>query len=200
MKIPDTRGKLPVIALGIMLVALVISNVLLIRQNLQMRAALNKLHPQIENLQVGDSVPPFSALGLHDEHFEVNYTGKERKRVLLYLSPSCPYSRQQLNHWKELISKADDTRFEVLGLVGSSEDKIKVDEYIRSSSPAGSSQPLLPIAMLPEDVYRSYKLSVTPTTLVIANDGRVEQVWVGKWNHDDTARASSFFGFEFTQP
>jgi hypothetical protein len=56
----------------LMILALAASNVLLFKQNLQMRVELNKLNPY---LQKGDKVPEFSARGLHGESIEVSYTG-----------------------------------------------------------------------------------------------------------------------------
>lgn len=77
--------RIPSVVPWIMLVILAIVNVLLIRQNLQMRSKLEQLTPKV--VQSGDKVQPFSAPGLRGEIINVDYTG-ETKQVLLYFTPS----------------------------------------------------------------------------------------------------------------
>jgi preprotein translocase subunit YajC len=69
----------------IMLVILAAVNVLLIRQNLQMRAKLNRSKPEV--LQTGDKVQSISVRGLHDEIISLDSAG-DTKRVLLYFTPT----------------------------------------------------------------------------------------------------------------
>ena len=174
------------------LALLAIINALLIKQNLQMRAQLEKLRPQV--LRVGDRVQPFSAQGLRGDIIVVNYTGKEVNRILLYFSPSCPYCLEQFAHWKEILDRINRNNFQVIGLVSESEDRAKVDEYLRS---VGCES--MRVAFIPDGVLNSYNLSMTPMTIVIANDGRVEKVWTGKWDSEALVAASSIFGFSFSQ-
>jgi hypothetical protein len=51
--------------------------------------------------------------------------------------------------------------------------------------------------LAPPEVRKEYKLAMTPTTLVIGNDGRVKYSWVGRWDADMIEEASDLFGFEF---
>ena len=174
-----------------MLIVLAVVNALLIRQNFQMRDRLDQLKPKI--LQPGDKVESFSAQGLHGEPINMNYMG-ETKRVLLYFTPACPYCQEQFPYWQEILRRANGNHFQVLGIVSESEDKSKVDEYLRS---VGCES--MRVAFVPNSLLKSYKLSMTPTTLVIANEGKVENAWAGKWNSDSLAAASSTFGFSFSQ-
>lgn len=82
----------------------------------------------------------------------------------------------------------------MLGVVSESEDKTKLDEYLRSVGCEA-----MRVAFLPKKILNSYNLSMTPTTLIVANEGKVEKAWVGKWNSETAATASSFFGFSFSQ-
>jgi peroxiredoxin len=188
--------KLPTVGVWFMLLALAVANGLLIRQNLQLRTALNRYEP--EALQPGDKLPSFSAKGLRDEPLQVNYNGRGPKRVLLYFTPPCPYCRQQFAYWREILDRTDRNRFEVIGLVADSEDKSKIEEYLRSVGCANDSSTALPVALIPEDVRRRYKLTATPITLVITNDGTVEEAWSGRWNAPALARANSIFGLDFS--
>jgi peroxiredoxin len=55
------------------------------------------------------------------------------------------------------------------------------------------------VIIMPDKVRRSYKLSLTPTTMVIASDGTVEKVWAGKWSSKVAEEAGSFLGCHFSQ-
>jgi peroxiredoxin len=188
----DVRNKLPQIALYLTLLVLAASDVMLIRQNLLMRAELNKLKPDV--LELGDKVPSFSAVGLEGSPLNLNFSGKEPKRVLLFFTPTCPYCREQFAYWRQLLKQADANRFEILGVVADSENREKLNEYLSGVSPA----PGLRVALVSDDVKRAYKLSRTPITLVIANDGKVDNVWVGKWNPETIRKAAAVFNVSFS--
>lgn len=195
--IPITlRSKLPSIVLWTMLAVLSISNLLLIRQNLQMRAALNKSNQTF--LQPGDRVPPFSATGPHNELVGVQYPGTGPKRVLLFFTPTCRFCHEQFANWRELLASADRQRFEVLGVVGDTVAKANVADYLREVNCASDAATPLPVGFITEAVRRDYKLSATPITLVVANDGRIEKAWVGRWNATVLAEAQSFFNVNFS--
>ena len=40
----------------------------------------------------------------------------------------------------------------------------------------------LPLVFFDSDSLGSYKLTATPTTLLINEDGRVEHAWIGTWD------------------
>ncbi len=184
------------VVLWAMLVALAASNALLIRQNLQMRRALDKFKP--DSLQAGDAVPPFVTQDLQGNTVNINYTGEERKRVFLFFTPSCPYCREQFAYWRELLQRVDNRRFEVLGLAADAENKEKLEEYLRSVGCPTDVPDALRVVLAPNGVRRNYKLSATPITLVVANDGRIEQVWDGRWDERAASAASATFGVKFT--
>jgi peroxiredoxin len=181
-----------------MLLALGVSNVLLLRQNLQLRARLAAAAPQPEALRPGDKVPGFVAAGLRGETVEVEYAGAGTKRILLYFTPTCPYCREQFAYWREIIGRADPNQFEVIGVARDAEDKSKLEDYLRAVNCAGDSQTPLRVALNPEAVRRAYKFSATPITVIVANDGTVEKHWAGRWDAQGLADAGSIFGFAFS--
>ncbi len=119
--------------------------------------------------------------------------------MLLFLSPDCRYSREQFAYWQEILGRADRSRFEILGLVRDSEDKEKIINYIQSINLPNGPEQRLQIAVASQSVLDSYKLSATPTTLVVSCKGKVENLWVGKWDSKIAAEASSYFGVQFPQ-
>jgi hypothetical protein len=80
----------------------------------------------------------------------------------------------------------------VLGLVPESENKATLNAYLHL---VGCDS--LPVALVPDSVRDSYKLQSTPSTIVMGNDGTVEEAWAGKWTPETIDRAGSLFGFTF---
>lgn len=76
------------------------------------------------------------------------------------------------------------------------EDPAKVEEYLREVG--GDTHTPLRVAMIPARVRRGYKLSATPVTLMVGNDGIVEQSWYGLWDDMEVTQADSVFGFTFS--
>jgi peroxiredoxin len=176
----------------VMVAVISIINVLLIMQNFQMRAQLDKYKPNI--LQAGDKVRPFITRGLRGEFFTVDYTGTEPKRILFFFTPSCPYCQEQFAYWQEILNRVDQNQYQVLGVAAESEDETKLTEFLRSVNCESMN-----VALLPNSLLNAYKLSVTPTTLVIENNGKVEKVWAGSWKDDRVDDAGSYFGLQFSK-
>lgn len=179
-------------AVWALLPVMALLNVLLIKQNLQMRKEIDRHKPSV--LQKGDRVEPFSAPTLRNQIIGVDYTGTGATRVLVFFTPSCPYCSEQFPYWREILRKADASRFQLIGVVSESDDRTKVEGYLRSFGCES-----LQTAVVPKEVGKNYKLSMTPTTLLIDNGGTVQEVWTGKWQTDDIAAASAIFGFQFSK-
>lgn len=93
MSTPQTNKRLQVswkklrsVLLWTALIGLAVSNILLLRQNREMRAKLGNDKPNF--VKPGDKMPTFDAPGLRGEMFSVRYTGNERKRVFLFFAPA----------------------------------------------------------------------------------------------------------------
>jgi peroxiredoxin len=191
MKTDNISKKLLFGVPWLMVLVLATTNLLLLRQNLKMRSSIEGHRPSA--LQTGDKVESFSAQALTGDTVHIGYTGKEVTRVLLYFSPDCPYCHEQFAYWQELLKKVNGNNFQVIGMIGESEDKSKVKDYLQKIGCQN-----LRVVVLPGEARQSYKLSMTPTTLVIANDGTVEKSWVGQWNSTIASEASSVFGVQFS--
>lgn len=179
------------IALGAMVLLLVVSNALLIRQNLQLRTSLKQLQP--EKLKVGDSLIPFSANSLTGQTMSITYSGGERQRVLMFFSPSCPYSREQFTYWRKIIEMATVKNFEVIALVRESEDRQVIESYLKSMAPPESKN--FHVAFIPETIRQAYKFVMTPTTVIASGEGKALKVWNGALTSKDIANADATLGF-----
>ena len=191
MRFGSTQSKYYGLALWGMVVILAVSNVLLLRQNLQLRNLLKKFEP--DRLKAGDKLESFSALGLHGENIAINFASDAPRRVLLFLSSDCPYCRDQFGYWKRIIDEAPVKGFQVVAVAMNSEDRSKLAAYLTSMGcPTDSTT--FSVALIPEEVRQRYKLSITPTTLVVSSDGKADAVWNGVLKPTDVEAASAILG------
>lgn len=185
-------SKKVTVGLYVLLAMMGVANLLLLNQNLRMRRSMEAARPA--RLAVGDRVPRFTAAGLDGGQLDVAYTGQGRDRLLFFYTPSCPYSRQQFPGWLDLADRADKSKIEVIGLVGDTEDKAKLREYLREMGRGRPSGVTFTTALVPKEVRSTYKLSETPLTLLIANDGTVKKVWAGRWDGQALASVNGAIG------
>lgn len=191
MRFTNTRTQYYGLALCAMVIILAVSNILLLRQNLQLRNLLKSFEP--DRLNAGDKLEPFSALGLHGENIAINFASDAPRRVLLFLSSDCPYCREQFGYWKRIIDVAPFKGFQVVAVAMNSEDRSKLAEYLKSMGcPTDSKR--FTVALIPEEVRRKYKFSVTPTTLVVSSDGKADAVWNGILRPSDVEAATAILG------
>lgn len=92
----------------------------------------------------------------------------------------------------------DAERFEVIGVVAQSEDKPRLTEYLRTMDCTDEARTRLRVALVSDDVRQSYKLTATPITLIVNNDGTVEKTWPGRWNGTEAEAASTLLGFNIS--
>jgi peroxiredoxin len=88
-----------------------------------------------------------------------------------------------------VLNNIDNNRFSIVGVVGYREDRHAVSAhaeklgYFRTKTP-------LPVVFLSNESLARYKLTATPTTLLIDDKGRVEHAWVGKWDETKVKEVS----------
>ena len=175
------RSQKPWLTIGLV-VMLCIVNVLLIKQNLDLRRQLARTLDLTTNvLQPGDIVTPVQATDLNGRPYNLQYNKDGRHRLLLYFSPNCPYCQQQTPLWRDLLNHVDGSRFTVVGVVSDREDKESVSAHANGAGYFNTKTPL-PVIFFDNESLGTYKLTATPTTLLIDDDGRVEYAWVGKWD------------------
>ena len=172
------------VAIGL-IVILCVLDLLLIKQNLDLRkqlAAGGRTLDLTKNfLQPGDVVTPVTATDLDGHPYQLDYKQDGRQRLILFFSPTCPYCQQQSPLWRDLLDKIDSNRFNVVGVVSDREDKQLVSAYADGAGYFKTKTPL-PLVFFDSDSLGSYKLTATPTTLLINEAGQVQHAWVGKWD------------------
>jgi peroxiredoxin len=182
-------------AFWVVLVMLGVANVLLVRQNLELRGRLEATRPS--ELHAGEKVQPFEAAGLGGKSVSVTYPKSGPKKILFYFSPKCPFCREQFAYWRRIVEHVDVNRFEVLGVVDQAEDQDKLADYLKTMGCPADSPTALRVALAAKEVRAAYKLTATPVTLVVANDGTVENAWTGRWTNAEAADAGATLDVDF---
>ncbi|MFN7946934.1 MAG: hypothetical protein U0Z53_16400 [Blastocatellia bacterium] len=80
---PARRNRTWII--GILLILLLTGDALLIKQNLRLRADLEKFRP--DTISKGQVVPQFSGRTLQGDDFKMTFAADQPARVLLFFSP-----------------------------------------------------------------------------------------------------------------
>lgn len=189
MSTPHVPGKKSWITIGLIL-PLCLVNLLLIKQNLDLRkqlaAGARTLDLTTNVLKPGDVVPAVTTTDLDGRSYQLAYNKDGRHRLLLFFSPNCPYCQQQSPLWRDLLDNIDSNRFTVVGVVSDKENKQFVSSHADGAGYFKTKTPL-PVVFFDDESLGTYKLTATPTTVLIDEDGKVEHAWVGKW---DQSRAT----------
>jgi peroxiredoxin len=179
-------------AFGLIL-ALMAVNLLLLKQNYALRRRLSEAGRKAETpdaLRAGETVGPIAGTDLSGQPFEVTYQKEGRRHLLLYFSPGCSYCVQQASQWREVLDRVEGRSVSVVGVVRSGEDRQAVLAHAERAGYLKTKTPL-PIAFFDDTSLARYKLTATPTTLLIGDDGKVEHAWVGKWDEEKASEVAA---------
>lgn len=177
----------------VLILALSILNVLLIAQNFSLRRQLNsagRLDAGANALKPGEMVTPITGTDLNGKPYQVQYANDGKKQLLMFFSPSCQYCVKQGPIWRDVLDHIDANRFNVVGIVGDREDRKEVTQHADELGYFKTKVALPVVAVNTETLVR-YKLTATPTTLLIDDSGRVEHAWVGKWDDAKIAEVTA---------
>lgn len=183
MKIPRSRVNKTKLFLLLLLISMAIVNILLLQQNLQMRAALNKNQPEMP--QVGEKLQSLFGKDMNGGDVKINFSENSKKRFFLYFSPACQYCKHQFPDWKDLVLHTNSEQIEVWGVVSRDEKQKNIEEYLRMFELDSTSNIPLQIIFVSDEQLQNYKLKLTPTTILVSGEGSVEKSWIGKWNVSD---------------
>ena len=162
--------------LGGLLLVLGTMNVLLMRQNLKLRALLEESAPK--RLKSGEVLASFTAHDVDGTSIDVKYGHDSPRRVLLFFSPRCRYSASQFASWIPLIQNALAKKTEVLLVTMDTEQKSEINQFLESVHCPPRSESFR-VVLINKTVGEAYRFSVTPTTVVVSNEGVVQNVWNG---------------------
>jgi len=158
---------------------LLAANIDLIHQNSQLKARLALPPPQLE-ASLGAQMPDLKGFDLAGKPVEVSYGKDPRKVLVLVYSPTCPFCEQNWPKWEGMIASLDRSAVRPVAVdVTSTSSEGFVQQHRLASLPVF--QKINPQATV------SYRLQLTPQTILVDATGKVEKVWTGVLNDSAVA-------------
>jgi hypothetical protein len=125
----------------------------------------------LADVQPGDLLEPFALLGEEGEHMDLQFGPAQPRSLLLVFAAGCPDCERVLPIWNQLVPGQTTTRLRVLG--------IRLDRP-RDAGPDASPAVNFPVyTVRSRDKTRIGRVSSVPTTILLDEDGVVEQAWTG---------------------
>lgn len=155
----------------ILLIAmLVVINAALIVQNRKLKSGGGINRSII--LNEGTVVPSLSGIDLNGNKLTFDYGSDHRGALVLVFSPRCRFCTENMPVWQAIAQGLDRKSYRIVAVSILTEG---VKEYI--SQHELSDVPV--IAEVDPKSRVSYEMTVTPQTILIDYDGKVERVWTG---------------------
>jgi peroxiredoxin len=117
--------------------------------------------------RLGDIVPPIEANTSEGKRISLHYTGTSRY-LLFFLSFKCNECVRHLPDWNEIAKRATAKNVSVLGLA--------TDKAVNTSAPNSTFDIL---TTHDPALLRAYRIEVTPTVMLISEQGRIQWVQTG---------------------
>lgn len=170
---------------------LIITNILLIFQNLNLRTQLSQVKPlQVEQ---GDVLSEFQAKDLSGKETSIDYKKNNSKRILFFFRTTCGYCKKQMAYWKDLASKTDRQNYKITAIT-TEIDAQAIKDYMKNYEIEDWE-----VLRIKSEDARKAKMLVTPITIVVDNKGVVKRVWTGMWQTNDIDSASEYFALNFSE-
>ena len=165
-----TIGKRGAILLVLVVLTLLALNVSLVIQNRNLRSG--DILTRSVALKEGTVVPALSGLDLNGNKITLDYQNDPRKAVMLVFSPRCSYCVDNMPNWQSIAQGLDRTQYRILAVsITTSGLKDYVAQYSLGDVPL--------IAEVEPKSRVSYEMNVTPQTILIDSNGKVEKIWNG---------------------
>jgi hypothetical protein len=157
--------------------ALLLVNFLLVQQNKKLKVLAGRPDRALE-IKPGAALPPLEGFDRNGVRHRVDYGQDRRKTVLLVLSPLCRVCDENMPNWVAIINGLDHRLFRLVAVSLQSEG---LKEY---AGQRGIAKVTVLTKFDPK--YRvDYNLALTPQTILIDADGKVEKVWTGLLRGED---------------
>lgn len=168
----------------LLIVGLCVVNGLLVRQNRSLKAAI--AHQQPEFLTPGQQVPSFTANTLAGQRRVVNFSDHP-KTVFLVFASQCPVCERSLPYWKAIKDASDRLQYQIYG--------IALDNRANTQDLLTSNGLNVEVFGNPKAEFKQvYKLNLTPLTIVIDDQRKVERIWAGAFTENSKVEMETYFG------
>jgi len=168
----------------LLIAGLCVVNGLLIKQNRSLKAAIANQQPEF--LTPGQQVPSFTANTLSGKRHVVNFADHP-KTVFLVFASQCPACERSLPYWRAIKDASDRLQYQIYG--------IALDNRANTKDLLTSNGLNVEVFGSPSAEFKQlYKLNLTPLTIVIDNQHKVERIWAGAFNENSKREMESYFG------
>jgi peroxiredoxin len=159
------------IAVSACCLLLLVTNVALIQQNRKLKAQVSQPPPSME-VPAGTHVPDFNGHDIDGKQLSVSYGQDSRKVLLFVFSPTCGFCAENWPKWSEIIPALNTAMVRPVGVdVSSTVTRDFISQHQLSNMPVVAQAD-------PKDIV-AYQLRLTPQTILVDSQGRVERVWSG---------------------
>jgi peroxiredoxin len=182
-------SKKAAILFVLLVFALIVLNASLIIQNRSLRGAAGTRSPV---LHAGSVVPSLSGKDLDGKDFTLSYSNDPRKVVLLVFSPRCGFCTKNMPNWQAILQNLDRNSYCIVAVSIVSEG---VKEYANQHKLTD-----VPIIAEVDPKSRvSYEMNVTPQTILINPNGKVEKLWIGMFSPTERSEIEQSFSLKLPQ-
>jgi peroxiredoxin len=120
-------------------------------------------------------MPDLHGFDVTGKPVELRYGEDPRKVLVLVYSPTCPFCDQNWPKWQQLISSLDHSAVRPIGVdVTSTTDAGFILQHQLSQLPV--------FLKVDPQATVNYRFQLTPQTILVGHDGKVEKVWTGVLN------------------
>jgi peroxiredoxin len=173
----QAKNRVVTLPMFVLWVALLLVNVLLVQQNKKLKVLASRPDRALE-IKPGTALPPLEGFDSNGNRHSVDYGQDSRRTVLLVLAPGCHACKENLPNWEAIVNGLDRRSFRVVAV---SLQSGGLKEY---ASLYGINH--VPVLTKIDPKYRvTYNLALTPQTILIDADGKVEKVWTGLIRGED---------------
>jgi len=122
-----------------------------------------------ELLKAGTQAPAFDARDLKGSAVSLKYDADSHATLLYVFSPTCHWCERNLPNLTTIMKTRSDLHIVGVALSGDSQQLANAEQ-------------LFPVVVRPmPETIKAYKLSATPTTILVSPEGRIVRVWPGAY-------------------
>jgi hypothetical protein len=159
-----------------------ITNILLVLKVKELRVTISALKME-QGTVLGMQLPPLTAEDLSGQSVTVRFDESERPTLLYVFTPACGWCKRNEDNLRSLASQTSER----LTIIGVSLSHDGLAEYVGQRFP--------PVRVIKPDArtITAYKLSGTPTTILVSSQGVVLRVWKGAYNDSLQRELEEYF-------
>lgn len=173
----QAKGKVVTLLMFFLGVALLFVNVMLVRQNKKLKVLAGRPDRALE-IKPGTALPQLEGFDSNGVRHSIGYGQDPRKTVLLVLAPRCYACEENMRNWVAIVNGLDRRTFRLVAV------SLQSEGFNEFASRHGINH--VPVLTTIDPKYRvAYHLALTPQTILIDADGKVEKVWTGLLQGED---------------